>query len=150
MMPDDKIDDKALARQVLDLARTYVRGRTEYRTGLDPERFPSETDAQGRQRRRYPKEWYDASTKVAQEAFLQLRGCKTQQDFVEYLVGTLCTHGLRNGERAYTELYPHVIGETAARDDRWADVKSLAMLAISTMAYVRPSSDANQGSDNND
>jgi len=147
-MSDAKTDDKELARQVLAVARTYVTGRTQYRTGMDPEKFPLTTDPQGRQRRVYPKDWYDASAKVAQEAFLQLRACKTQQDFVEYLVGTLCTHGLRNGERAYTELHPEVIGTAAAHNDRWADVKSLAMLAIATMAYVRPSRESSEGGEN--
>jgi CRISPR-associated protein Cmx8 len=138
-MADDRTDDKELARQVLTVARTYVTGRTQYRTGMDPDTFPMITNAQGRQVRQYPKEWYEASAKVAQEAFLQMRACKTQQDFVEFLVGTLCTHGLRNGERAYNELHPEMIGLAAADKERWADVRSLAMLAISTMSYVRES-----------
>jgi CRISPR-associated protein Cmx8 len=147
-MADHHTTDAGLAQLVLGVVRTYVNGRTAARTNMDRSTFPSELDDQGRPRRRYSKEWFEARADVARQAFLQMRSNKSREDFVEYLTGTLCAHGLESGDAGYADLAARLVGQEAERANRWEDVRSLAMLAVSTMAYVRASNDdAEEGDD---
>jgi CRISPR-associated protein Cmx8 len=130
-MIDDTARRAALARRVHQMVERYVRGRTESRTGIEFETLPV-VEENGRRRRLYPERWREAQPKVAQEAFLQMRARRQQQDFVEYFAGTICSVGqfLPRSE------YPVLAEALLAQGDEWEDIRALAMIAISTMVNV--------------
>ena len=130
-MTDDTARRVALARRVHEMVATYVRGRTESRTGIELKEIPL-VEENGRRRRRYPERWLETQPKVAQEAFLQMRARRQQQDFVEYFAGTICSVGqfLPGSE------YPVLAEALLAEGDSWEDIRALAMIAISTMVNV--------------
>lgn len=124
----------ALARRVQEMVQAYVRGRTESRTGIVFKNISMSTDDQGRRRRQYPQAWREAQPKVAQEAFLQMRARRQQQDFVEYFAGTICSVGQFLPSAEYQALVAALLAR--GDDEQWEDVRSLAMIATSTLVNV--------------
>ncbi len=130
----DEGREAALATRVSSMVRAYVRGRTGARVGIAYDDIPTAPDpTTGRPRKQYPERWRDAQPKVAQEAFLAMRARRSRQAFAEYFTGTICSVPQYLPD---SELRTIATALLTDGDDGWEDVRSLAMLAISTMARV--------------
>lgn len=131
-MEEEEARRAALVKRVRDIVRTYVRRRTESRTGLSFRELPETTDPDsGAQRREYPEKWREAQARVATEAFLAMRSRRSRQDFAEYFTGTLCSVPQYLPEDDYRALAAALL----QNGDQWEDIRSLAMLAISPLAH---------------
>jgi len=128
--PMDRRED--LSRRILRLAQTYVRVKAERRSGIswDSVKQRKVTDPEtGRERLDPPKAFREAQESAANQAFLRARACRSRQDFVDFFTGTLC---------AVPQFLPreeYVAVSLALLDEgQWEDVKSLTMLALSTLS----------------
>lgn len=124
-----------LATRVQAMVRQYVMGRTASRLNLEWDTVRRNRNAEGRII--FPDRWLETQAKVVQEAFLQMRARRQQQDFVEYFAGTICSVGQYLPGPDYQELTRALLADS--RDGQsapWEDIRALAMIAISTMASV--------------
>lgn len=127
-------DSADLARPVRTMVWEYVKGRTEIRTKLKYDELPKAPDSKtGRLRPQLPDRWRKAQPMVAQEAFLAMRARRSRAEFINYFTGTICSVP----QRILNEHYYAIAETLLAEGEAWEDVRSLAMLAISAMAYVR-------------
>jgi CRISPR-associated protein Cmx8 len=116
---------------VFRLIRTYVQRKTEDRCGIRWEDFKDKKvkdEKSGRERVAVPAEYLEAKQKVASDAFLALRS-RREQDFVDYFTATVCQVAQFLPEDDYRVLAEALIGP--ATNDRWEDVKTLSLLALS-------------------
>jgi CRISPR-associated protein Cmx8 len=113
-----------VATRVHEMVRAYVMRRTENRSQIKWEEFKATTDEE--RRRAYQK----AREKVCTDAFLAMRSRRSREEFQDYFVGTICAVPQYLPE----EDYRNIAGALAT--DRWEEVRSLAMLALSAHARV--------------
>jgi CRISPR-associated protein Cmx8 len=113
-----------LATRVHEMVRAYVMRRTERRSPIKWEEFKETTD-EGRK-----KAYRLAREKVCTDAFLAMRSRRAREEFRDYFVGTICAvpQYLPEGD------YRDIAGALAT--DRWEEVRSLAMLALSAHSRV--------------
>jgi CRISPR-associated protein Cmx8 len=115
MSEDDVAKEKDLDAIIYALVRSYVRRRTESKTGLD---WTSKDP-------RYE----EARTKIAKDAFLAIRS-RTASDFVDYFASTICSVPQFLPEAEFTLV-------ADALRTRAADVRTVAMLALSAASYAK-------------
>jgi CRISPR-associated protein Cmx8 len=122
-----------LAARVRSMMSQYVRRRTVAKCGIE-ENFPAWTtvDANGRRTVNPPQPYREARERVCQDAFLAMRACRSRQDFATYFTGTICAVPQFLPE----EEFRGIAAALLADDDRWEDVRTLAMLALSDLSRV--------------
>ncbi len=127
---------------VYRLVRTYVRAKTEQRSGISYTDFKDKkvTDDKGRVRTDYPRPYTEAQEKICSDLFLGLRS-RRDDDFVSYFTGTIGS--VAQGPNLSDEAGFRVIAEALLNDDdespeksTWRDVQTLAMLAVSAASYA--------------
>jgi CRISPR-associated protein Cmx8 len=125
---------------VYRLVRTYVRTKTEQRSGITYATFKDRrvADDAGRERVRYPQAYTEAQEKVCSDLFLGLRS-RRDRDFVSYFTGTVGS--VAQGRNLSDEQDFRVVVRALLDEDRWQDVKTLAMLATSAASFTARSAD---------
>ena len=134
MIPDAPASTFDLATRVHDLVARYVQRRTETRCGITWDSFKdrfSVDETTGRQRREVPQAYREAREKVCTDAFLAMRARRSREEFVTYFTGSIC---------AVPQFLPRAefaaFASTLLDEERWEDIKSLAMLALAALAQV--------------
>lgn len=120
-----------LATRVHDLVQTYVRLRTESKSGIQWKDFKDRKvrDESGKERLDVPAKYREARTKVCTDAFLRLRACRAREDFVAYFTGTICSVPQFIRPDDYQEIALALLD-----GELWEDVKGLSMLALSRLS----------------
>lgn len=122
-----------LARRVHSMVRAYVGQKIKNRCGKTWDDFKASEYRDAGYR--------DAANKVCMDAFLAMRSRKEHREFLAYWTGTICSVPQFIQEAEFEE-----ISLVLLDPDRWEDVKSLAMLALSahSIADVKSQSAANK------
>ncbi|OQW34297.1 MAG: hypothetical protein A4E19_02215 [Nitrospira sp. SG-bin1] len=113
--------DQALSQCIHGLVKAYVYRKSKAKSGI-------EWDGD---RNNVPAKYRDAREKVCRDAFLRLRACKAKEDFVSYFTGTICSVPQYLPEAEY-----QTVADAMLTDERWEEVKALAMLALSGFSNV--------------
>ncbi len=114
-----------LAERVHDMVRAYVMRKTEARCQISWDTFKASKSGDVQQR------YSEARQKVCMNAFLAVRSRRSREEFRDYFVATLCAVPQFLPDAEYLRV------AQAVSSDRWEDVRSLAMLALSAHSYVR-------------
>lgn len=130
-----------LAQRVHDIVAQYVNQKTESKSGIAwadiKDRWKVDPRT-GKRRRDVPDKYRVAREKVCQDAFLAIRACHSQEDFVAYFTGTICSVPQYLPLDEYQALAAALLGA----DDAWEHVKALSMLALSGQSELyRPEGD---------
>lgn len=122
-----------LAQRVHDLVRTYVVRKSEDKSKIPWDSFKDRkvVDQSGRERIDVPEAYREGREKVCKDAFLRMRGCRAREDFVTYFTGTICSVPQYLPGTEY-----QLIAKAILDDDRWEEVKALAMLTLSALSRV--------------
>jgi CRISPR-associated protein Cmx8 len=122
-----------LATRIRGMMRQYVLQRTEAKCGIKEDRAAwTTTGVDGRRVVNPPQPYREARERVCQDAFLAMRACRSRQDFATYFTGTICAVPQFLPEAEYRG----VAAVLLADDDRWEDMRTLAMLALSDLSRV--------------
>jgi CRISPR-associated protein Cmx8 len=128
-------ETKVLNRRIYRLVREYVMRKTEIKSGgIKWDDFKDKKikdQATGKEIIDIPSKYREAREKVCSDAFLRLRSCKSREDFVTYFTGTLCSVPQYLPMNEYDELSVELLD-----GDKWMEIKSLAMLALSGLSRV--------------
>jgi CRISPR-associated protein Cmx8 len=124
----------SLETLVYRLVRTYVRAKTEQRSGITYTSFKENKvkDERGRERVDYPRAYTEAREKVCSDLFLGLRS-RRDDDFVSYFTGTIGS--VAQGPNLSAEGDFRVIAQALLDDNQRRDVQTLAMLAVAAASY---------------
>jgi CRISPR-associated protein Cmx8 len=132
-MPDSPVAND-VADRIFRLARTYVLTRTERKCGIAwsdiKDRFITDP-ATNKSRRDVPMKYREARESVTTQAFLRIRACHSREDFIAYFTGTLCSVPQYLPPEEFVQ-----VSKALLDADRWEDVKSLTMLALSGLSHV--------------
>jgi CRISPR-associated protein Cmx8 len=121
-MTEEERDD-AVQSLIFRVIRNYVEKRARDRARIDENKlFDSFTEAE-------IKQYREAKPKVANTAFLALRG-RRAQDVAEYFTGTLCAVGFHLKEADFLLLADRLLKDPD-------QVKTLAMLALSAHSWSK-------------
>lgn len=126
------VSQDLLMERVYDLIKAYVYRKTETRSGIKWDDFKDKKivdSATGKQRLDVPQKYREAREKVCTDAFLRFRACRAREDFVSYFTGTICSVSQYLPEVEY-----QAVAESILDEDRWEEVKALAMLALSGLS----------------
>lgn len=126
--------DQNLMERVYNLVRAYVFRRTEAKSGIKWDDFKDRRavdPSTGRERLDVPQKYREAREKVCTDAFLRLRACRAREDFISYFTGTICSVPQYLPEVEY-----QAVAEAILSEERWEEVKALAMLALSGLYRV--------------
>jgi CRISPR-associated protein Cmx8 len=110
------------------MVRAYVFRKTESRCGIKWEDFKDKRNAAGQLD--VPEKYREAREKVCTGAFLAIRSRHSREDFVSYFTGTICSVPQFLPESEYDALAESLL------TDKWEEVKSLSMLALSGLSRV--------------
>ena len=127
-----------LARRVHSMVRAYVGQKVKNRCGKTWDDFKvSEYRDPG---------YRDAANKICMDAFLAMRSRKDQHEFLAYWTGTICSVPQFLKDAEFEE-----VSRVLLDPDRWEDVKSLAMLALSahSISDAKPQSAPNKSKTTN-
>lgn len=147
MATDTPTQPARLETIVYRIVRTYVRARTEQRSGITYASFKERKlkDDRGRERVQYPPAYTDAQEKVCSDLFLGLRS-RRDHDFVSYFTGTVGS--VAQGPNLSDEDDFRVVVQALLDEHRWQDVKTLAMLATSAASFApRPAEEEEDTTD---
>ena len=123
-----------ITERVYKLVQAYVFRKTESKSGIKWDDFKNRkvTDPRtNRERIDVPQRYREAREKVCMDAFLRFRACYAKEDFVSYFTGTICSVPHYLPEAEY-----QTVADTILSDVRWEEVKTLAMLALSSFSRV--------------
>ena len=126
--------DQDLMERVYSLVRSYVFRKTETKSGIKWDDFKGNRvvdPSTGKERLDVPEKYRETREKVCTDSFLRLRACHAREDFVSYFTGTICSvpHYL-------PEVEYQAVAQAILNEERWEDVKALAMLALSGLSRV--------------
>lgn len=113
-----KSEPRALSEWVHSMIRAYVSRKAQARTGKTRETLK----ASGFKDPAY----IEAVNKVCMDAFYQIRSRRAHRDFVNYWTSTICSVPQFIREEEFAGVADMLLDE-----DRWEDVQSLALLALS-------------------
>jgi len=122
------MEEANLQKRVYDIVSAYVFRKTEARSGIKWEVFKDKKNEKGQIE--IPQKYRDAREKICSTAFLAMRGRRSREDFASYFTGTICSVPQYLPEGEY-----RLVAETLYTD-RWEEVKSLAMLALSGLSKI--------------
>lgn len=125
-------DAEEIASRIFRLVWAYVVVRAERKTGIPWDSFKdkrTKDETTGKERMDVPEKFREAKESIATQAFLRARACRSRQDFVDFFTGTLCSVPQFLPREEY-----EAISVALLDDDRWEDLKSLTMLALSSVS----------------
>jgi CRISPR-associated protein Cmx8 len=125
------LDPGRLATRVHSLVRAYVYAKAELRSRVKYDQFK----ASGYKDREY----IGATNKVCLDAFYAVRSRKERADFVEYFTGTICSVP----QSLHGEEY-NAFAMTLLSSEGWQDIKSLTLLALSSLCQMEGSEGTNK------
>ncbi|MGI8548735.1 MAG: type I-MYXAN CRISPR-associated protein Cmx8 [Gemmatimonadaceae bacterium] len=135
----------SLENLVYRLVRSYVRAKTEQKSGITYASFKGKKvkNDKGGERIDYPRAYMDAQEKVCSDLFLGMRS-RRDTDFVSYFTGTVGS--IAQGPTLSNEADFRVIAEALLDENRRSDVQTLAMLATAAASYgsSAPADEENQ------
>jgi CRISPR-associated protein Cmx8 len=114
--------------------KTYVYRKSESKSGIKWDDFKDKKvkdKSTGKEQISVPQRYREVREKVCTDAFLRLRACKAREDFVSYFTGTICSVPQFLPEAEY-----QTVADAILADERWEEVKALAMLALSGLSNV--------------
>jgi len=123
-----------LAKRVHSLVREYVMRRSEGKSRIKWDSFRDRKvrdEQTGRERIDVPQKYREAREDVCRDAFLRLRACRSREDFLAYFTGTICAVPQFLPQQDFLDL-----SEALLDDQRWEEVKALAMLALSALSNI--------------
>ena len=126
MLMSAKDHEDQLSLRVYRLVQTYIRFRTQDKSGKKYDDFKNNKNEKGYVV--YPKAYRETLEKVCSDAFLAMRG-RRDHDFVEYFTGTICSVPQFLPETEYLTVAKLLMND-------WQKVKTLSMLAISASSYL--------------
>lgn len=115
---------------VHDLIRSYVNRKTEARCDKSYEQFK----AGGYMDAKY----IEANNKICMDAFYAIRGRKDQAEFTSYFTGTICSVPQWLPPEDFAKLSLALLDS-----ERWEEIKSIALLALSATCQLPKSSTLN-------
>jgi len=133
-MTNASLVDQALSQRVHGLVKTYVYRKSESKSGIKWDDFKDKKvkdKSTGKEQISVPQRYREVREKVCTDAFLRLRACKAREDFVSYFTGTICSVPQFLPEAEY-----QTVADAILADERWEEVKALAMLALSGLSNV--------------
>lgn len=124
-----------IVMRVRNMVAAYVYQRTEARSGHKWDEFKDRRKPDpktGRERIDVPDAYREVRERICEDAFLAMRSRRSREDFVTYFIGTICAvpQYLPSNE------YESFAWGLLADDTRWEDIKSLAMLTVSSLHRV--------------
>ncbi|HEX4788572.1 MAG TPA: type I-MYXAN CRISPR-associated protein Cmx8, partial [Actinospica sp.] len=129
--------DRAASLETLiyRLVRTYVRAKTEQKSGVTYASFKDRKvkGPSGRERVDYPRAYTEAQEKVCADLFLGMRS-RHDDEFVSYFTGTIGS--VAQGRNLSEEDDFRVIATALLDEQGRRDVKTLAMLAVAAASYA--------------
>lgn len=126
------LSTEELAGRILWVVRSYVIARTERKTDIEWASLKdrrTKDESTGKERMDIPEKFREARESIATQAFLRARACRSRQDFVDFFTGTLCSVPQFFARGEYEAISVALLDES-----RWEDVKSLTMLALSSVS----------------
>lgn len=131
---DGKMDkDKALPPEdqlellIYEVVQRYIWLKTDEKSPVKYEKFKDNKDEKGKVI--YPKEYCEAREKICRDAFLAVRGRKSQA-FLDYFTGTICSVPQYLPSKDF-----QLVSQALIND--WEKVKTLTLLAISANSYLK-------------
>lgn len=128
-----KFEPRALSAWVHSMIRAYVSQKVKARTDKTWGDFKASNFKDG--------DYRDSVNKVCMDAFYQIRSRKDHRDFVSYWTSTICSVPQFIREEEFAD-----VAEILLDPDRWEDVQSLALLALSAHSQPDVNLDSNQKS----
>jgi CRISPR-associated protein Cmx8 len=127
------VEDNTTER-VYKLIQAYVFRKTESKSGIKWDDFKNKRvkdPITNREKIDVPQRYREQRERVCTDAFLRFRACHAKEDFVSYFTGTICSvpHYLPEGEYL-------ALADALLSDERWEEVKALAMLALSSFSRI--------------
>lgn len=134
MSKDSPKSPPTLENIVYRLVRSYVRAKTEQKSGITYASFKDKRvkNDKGGERIDYPRAYTDAQEKVCSDLFLGMRS-RRDNDFVSYFTGSVGS--VAQGPTLSNEADFRVIAEALLDENRRSDVQTLAMLAAAAASY---------------
>ena len=131
MNPTSPVEE--LSERLRRLVSNYLDQKAWARCGIKWEDFKDRKrkDDKGKEHVDVPKNYAEAREKVAIQAFLRLRSCKSREDFLAYFTSTLCSVPQYLPPEEHQKLAQALLSQ-----ESWEDVKALTMLALSSAAKV--------------
>jgi len=123
---NDETGDAQLALCVRRLIRKYVYRKSEDKSGVKYEKIKDHKDDKGRII--YPLKYLEALENTCGDAFLAMRS-RRDNDFVEYFTGSICSVPQYLPQNDYLLVSQFLLSD-------WERVKTLAMLALSSVSQV--------------
>ncbi|KJS16374.1 MAG: hypothetical protein VR69_09335 [Peptococcaceae bacterium BRH_c4b] len=121
----EKNEAKPLEEQlellIYKIVQSYIWAKTDEKSEIKYKSFKDNKDEN--QKTKYPPEYFEARAKVCKDAFLAVRGRKSQA-FLDYFTGTICSIP------QYLPAEDYQLVSKALIND-WEKVKTLTLLAIS-------------------
>lgn len=118
-----KYEPRVLSKWVHSMIRAYVAQKVKMRTGKTWDDFKNTGFKDG--------DYRDAVNKVCMDAFYQIRSRKDHRDFVNYWTSSICSVPQFIHESEFAD-----VADVLLDSERWEDVQSLALLALS--AHSQP------------
>jgi CRISPR-associated protein Cmx8 len=113
---------QSLEKRIYDMIGSYVRYKTEARSGIKWADFKDKKTAEGKLA--IPSVYIEARQKVCADVFLAMRS-RREQDFIEYFTGAICS------APQFLPAEDYVLVSQALLDEGgWEKVKALSMLAL--------------------
>lgn len=129
---ENETKEESLPLLIYGLIQEYVRRRSEEKSGETYDEFKKKKNEKGYVD--YPLKYREAVEKVCSDAFLAMRG-RREKDFIEYFTGTICSVPQWIGKKEDYMLVSNALIE------KWDDVKTFSMLALSACSTVGRSQD---------
>jgi CRISPR-associated protein Cmx8 len=123
-----------ITERVYKLIQAYVFRKTESKSGVKWDDFKDKKvkdPRSNRDRMDVPQKYREVRERVCTDAFLRFRACHAKEDFVSYFTGTICSVPHYLPEAEYQAL-----ADALLSDERWEEVKALAMLALSSFSRI--------------
>jgi CRISPR-associated protein Cmx8 len=113
---------QSLERRIYEMIGTYVRYKTEAKSGFKWADFKDKKTAEGRMA--IPSEYVQCRQKVCADIFLAMRS-RREQDFLEYFAGSICSVPQFLPPDDYV-----FVSQALLEEGGWEKVKALSMLAV--------------------
>jgi CRISPR-associated protein Cmx8 len=123
-----------IAERVYKLIQAYVFRKTESKSGIKWDDFKNKRvkdPITNREKIDVPQSYRQQRERICMDAFLRFRACHAKEDFVSYFTGTICSVPHYLPEAEYRAL-----ADALLSDERWEEVKALAMLALSSFSRI--------------
>ena len=133
-MKNTKMKDFNFPEKIYSLISQYVYRKTESRSGIKWEDFKDNKVKDGKSGNtinQVQEKYREARERICTNTFFRLRSARSREDFLELFTGSIFSVPQCLKKEDLIQLFKILQDE-----DKWEDVKSLSMLAISTFTRV--------------